>query len=191
MMRYSEEEKKRIEETKARSFQVRDQITIVLQNQGIKVDVSHRDYGLGAGINSLDDLSVNLEIKPQYSSYGMSCINNGKLTLSFGHYGKSRRKTFPEPNAGYNVNKICALLTEWLIREKELDEIEQKKQKQLDWLKEKVKELQPQLDRIGFSADIKWTKDIEISRLFSSPHELELFLQGIKKGNFSKGEKDD
>ena len=143
MMRYSEEEKKLIEQTRGRAFQVRDQISIVLQNQGITVDVSHRDYGIGAGINSLDDLSVNLEIKPQYTSMGMTYVNNGKLTLSFGHYGRGRRKNFPEPNAGYNVNKICALLTEWLAREKELDEIDQKRRKQLDWLNEKVKELEP------------------------------------------------
>lgn len=186
---HGDEEKRELrEKTGARAAVIRDQIAEVLEGQGLEVEKGDDDYGLGPKINKVDDIYVGFEIRLQYKNYFRGGPN-GKLFLSFGNYGRNRRRTFPEPNAGYNISKIVSALTDFVVMEKEGKKVQEQKQQELDSVDKLVKELEPHLKRLGFKALVRSSSNIEISRLFSSPYELELFLQGIEKGNFSKGGK--
>ena len=176
----TERSKELRKETQLRAQILKHHVVKALEAKGHRVVTGDSDWE--GRINTIDEAWVDFTIKCQWS-WGSHVT--GKLTYSFGTYGK--RKSFPEPKKGYDIARIVAQLEQATEARLEVDRMYSERAKIERQAKEEFQVIEPKLRALGFCGQVNQMGKPTITKSFESVRELDSFLQTIAlKGLLTK-----
>jgi hypothetical protein len=134
------------EEVVKRAVSVRDRLFRKLREARLPVELPEQQIFWNARITVKGQYGLDIDVKPMRENWGFRERYTGKLCIVFGSWG--RRKTYPEPKTGFDLDKIAGLIKVWLDKVESQDSLEKTRAKNYALRERAVSDLEKRMPTV-------------------------------------------